>query len=338
MTRRASASPSPKATTGKAVAVTGGSGFVGGHLIEALQNDPSVSRIYVLDRIPTTQWGGKVTFHYVNINRPIEFVPPEPIHGCYHLAAICKEPGFEWNEYFETNYLGTRHVADWCAANSIDRVVFTSTAMVFKAGPDRMSEDKLPNPDTAYGISKALAEEVLHGWQSAGDGRHLSVLRPGAIFGKGAGGNFVNLQRSLKRKVFAYIGSSDTVKSCFYVKDIVSLLRTLMERDAPVTTVHGAFPQATTIKVICEAFCEAYGWQRDIPTVPLKAALAAATPLQMLNEIGIKNPVHRRRIEKLYYDTHLGSDGLAEIGFTPAFSVAEALRDWKESCAPAEIY
>ena len=325
-------------------AVFGGSGFIGQHLVSALAADPGVRRIYVLDRAPSSQWSEKVAYRYVNIDRPIDLSLPEPVDGVYHLAALCREPGFDWDQYFRTNHLGTRNVVDWVERSRVTSIVFTSTAMVFRAGPQARVEDDVLDADTAYGISKALAEEVLLGWQAradSGQSRRLGIIRPGAVFGKGCGGNFVNLHRSLKIGAFAYVGQPDTVKSCIYVKDLVALLMHLMRGGATVPDVavaHGAFPNPTSIKSICEAFCEVFGWKRMIPTVPFRAALAASLPFQVLNELGFKNPIHRRRVEKLFYSTHLSADRLVEYGFDMRYSIPEALQDWRDACAPADPY
>lgn len=330
-------------SVGAILAVVGGSGFIGNHLVAALAADPGVRRIYVLDRAPSMQWSEKVAYRYVNVDRPISLELPDQVDGVFHLAALCREPGYEWDQYFRTNHLGTRHVADWAERSGIRSIVFASTAMVFRAGPDARHEDDVLDADTAYGISKALAEEVLRGWQARGTGgaRRLGVVRPGAVFGKGCGGNFVNLHRSLKLGTFAYVGQPDTVKSCIYVKDLVALLIHLMRGGQAlpdVAVAHGAFPVATSIQSICEAFCEVFGWRRVIPTVPFRAALAASLPFQILNDLGFSNPIHRRRVEKLFYSTHLAADRLAEYDFEMQYGVAEALRDWRDSCSPADPY
>lgn len=334
---------SPREVGGRVFAIVGGSGFIGGHLVRALATDSTVRRVYVLDRVPTNQWSEKIQYRYVNIDREISLDLPEAVDGIFHLAALCREPGYPWDQYFRTNHEGTRNVVAWAERHDIRSIVFTSTAMVFRAGPAMRAEHDVLDADTAYGISKALAEEVLRGWQArvTSGTRKLAIVRPGAVFGQGCGGNFVNLHRSLKLGTFAYVGQPDTVKSCIYVKDLVGLLIHLMRRETSspdVAIAHGAYPRATSIQAICEAFCEVFGWRRVIPTVPFKAALVASLPFQILNELGVKNPIHRRRVEKLFYSTHLGADRLEELGYRLKYSLVQALQDWRVSCSPIEPY
>ena len=119
------------------------------------------------------------------------------------------------------------------------------------------------------------------------------------------------------------------------MKDLVALMRGAAELKG-WHVLHGTYPQAPTIGEICNAFCKVFGWTRVIPTVPLNLALRAAAPLQMLNELGFSNPVHKRRVEKLHYSTDIDGSGLLELDLAPTHSLVEAIQDWRDECAPAD--
>ena len=72
--------------------------------------------------------------------------------------------------------------------------------------------------------------------------------------------------------------------------------------------------------------------------MPLKFALRAAAPLQMLNEMGFSNPVHKRRVEKLHYSTDIDGSGLGDVGLSPNYSLTQAISDWRDECAPSDPY
>jgi len=91
------------------------------------------------------------------INSNIE----DKIDVCINLVALCKEPGYMWKEYFDTNYYGTKNIIEFAELNNIKKIIFTSTMMVFQACESRFSENDIKSPDTAYGISKLLAEEAF---------------------------------------------------------------------------------------------------------------------------------------------------------------------------------
>lgn len=322
----------------RVIAVTGGAGFIGGHLVDVLLSDPAVSKIYVLDKNPPRQSTPRVEFIYCDITAAIQFVPETPINTCYHLAAVCREPGYEWNEYFSVNYAGTRNVCEWASVHGIENIVFTSTVMVFSASDLIHRESDIPNADTAYGLSKALAEEALRGWQAAMPNRRLSIVRPGVVFGVGCDGNFIKLYKALRLGLFFYIGRNTTIKSCIYVKDLIGILTFASVRDVGVRIYHAVYPDPISIKEICEEFCKVFGWRRVILTIPYRLALAAALIVQGLNYLGVKNSIHYRRIQKLYFSTNLSSECLYQSGFSLAYSFRQALRDWKLDCKSGSLH
>ena len=83
----------------------------------------------------------------------------------------------------------------------------------------------MPTPNTAYGISKLVAEKIHEKWQN-GDAtqRQLTIVRPGVVFGKGENGNFTRLYWAIRGHKFAYPGRKDTIKACIYVKELVRFM------------------------------------------------------------------------------------------------------------------
>jgi GlcNAc-P-P-Und epimerase len=148
----------------KACLITGGSGFIGSHLINYLLLESRYQRIYVLDLIPPAIADEKIVYKKCGIRNPIDLNLGEDNLVCYHLAALCKEPGYDWEDYFYTNHVGTLNLIEFCEHVSISNIIFTSTMMVFRAGEERISENSITAPDTGYGISKLLAENALMCW------------------------------------------------------------------------------------------------------------------------------------------------------------------------------
>ncbi len=249
-----------------------------------------------------------------------------------HLAAVCKEPGYPWRDYYANNAEATRRLCQAADGAGVQNIVFTSTMMTFAAGPWRRSESDFCDPDTAYGCSKVQAEEILRAWQAAKPGRRLRIVRPGVVFGPGDEGNMRRLIHALRRRRFAYIGRQDTVKGCIYVKDLVQLLVQLIDDDGPHDTYHAVYPQPTPIRDIVDAINQAWGWNRRPPTIPYRFALAAAAPFALIDPLGTRFGIHPRRIQKLYLDTDISSDRLGDIGFAPQYSLHEAFADWRQEC------
>ncbi|QEN12367.1 NAD-dependent epimerase/dehydratase family protein [Mycolicibacterium sp. ELW1] len=314
-------------TTAGAVMVTGSAGFIGSALVSHLRE---IGRPVVgIDR------DAKPAAHSLRLDlktitaadlpRPC---PPTIVH----LAALSKEPGFPWRDYFANNAEATRRLCHAAGEAGVDNIVFTSSMMAFASGPWRRSESDFGDADTAYGASKLQAEEILRTWQAEKPGRRLRIVRPGVVFGPGDTGNMRRLIRGLSKGRFAYIGRDDTVKSCIYLKDMVRLLTLLTEDDGPHVTYHAVYPQPTTIHDHVDAINAAWGWDRHPRTVPYRLALAAATPFAVVDPTGARFGLHPRRIQKLQFDTNISSERLADIGFTAQYSLREAFADWRQDC------
>lgn len=315
-------------TFSDSVIVTGSSGFIGGSLVAHLRK---IGRPVVgLDRAaePATD---SLRCDLTALDEDAFDVTPRP-STIIHLAALSKEPGSPWRDYFANNAEATRRLCRAAERAGVQNIIFTSSMMAFAAGPWRRAENDFLDADTAYGCSKLQAEEILRTWQAGEAVRRLRIVRPGVVFGPGDQGNMRRLIHGLSRRRFAYIGRQDTVKSCIYLKDMLRLLVHLIDDDGPHDTYHAVYPQPTTIRDIVDAINQAWGWHRRPPTVPYRLALAAATPFGLIDPLGVRFGVHPRRIQKLHLDTNISSDRLADIGFAQQYSLPEAFADWRQEC------
>ena len=80
------------------------------------------------------------------------------------------------------------------------------------------------------------------------------------------------------------------------------------------------------------------GWKRYIPVLPFKLLIFLSYIFELLNSIGLKNPIHHRRIEKLYYSTDLSTDAVLASGFKFKYTLKSALEDWKYECGGKGLF
>ena len=319
--------------------ITGASGFIGTHLMKFFLDENRFDHLYVLDRQPPKLTDSRITHFQVDIRHIPELDFPDPPQVIYHLTALAREPGYEWDEYFQTNLTGTVEICNLAERYDIPSIITTSTMMVYRAGEQRMTENSLTAPDTAYGISKLLAEAQLKIWQAAESKRRLRIIRASVVFGKGENGNFLNLYKVLRRGLFFYIGRDTTVKSCIYVKDLVHCMDFLTTDTEQQNVYNLSFPEPTTIGEICRTMLKVFNLNSRIITVPYSLALVGGYAFEILNNLRIfKSAVHHRRIQKLYYSTNISADALKAAGFSWQYSLEDALQEWREECLPDDLY
>ncbi|MBX3132791.1 MAG: NAD-dependent epimerase/dehydratase family protein [Gemmatimonadaceae bacterium] len=313
-----------------AILLTGSAGFIAGHVTRLLNQRFPNRRVVGLDIAETPASRCAVAVRGDLLDCDIASVIREQgVTHIVHLAALCKEPGFPWRDYFRVNAQGTDRLIDAASDCGVRSIVFTSTMMVFAAGPSRRAEDDLCDPDTAYGMSKLLAERSLLQWQSSAPRRRLSIIRPGVVFGPGDYGNMTRLVHAVRRRSFAFMGRSDTKKGCIYVTDLAELIVSSLAAGESSEILHAVYPEETSIRDIVQAIADAWGIRRSPPTVPYGLALALASIVALFDPLGRRFAIHPRRIQKLYNDTNISTKRLVSRGWKPQFTLEDAFRDWR---------
>ena len=210
--------------------VFGGSGFIGRHLLESLKSRGYDRLVSVDIRHENDPLQG-VEYVQSDVRNPLDDLLPETFNEAYNFAAVHTTPGHADHEYYNTNVYGAINVTNFCTANGIDTIVFTSSIAVY--GPDETpkSEESGLEPVSAYGHSKLQAEGIHRQWAASKEQRKLAIVRPAVIFGPNEGGNFTRLPQALKTGVFFYPGRRDTIKGCGYVMELIRTFEFALSRN-----------------------------------------------------------------------------------------------------------
>lgn len=306
------------------VAIFGGSGFVGTHLTRALVRDGA--EVVIADLVPPAAPPNGIRFERTDVREPIRLARTEPFDAVYNLAAIHRTPGHEPEEYYETNVGGAVNVTDWCSAGGERYIFLTSSISVYGPAEVPMTEASTPAPESDYGRSKLEAERIHHRWLEADERRRLIVVRPGAMFGSGEGGNFTRLAESLRTRRFMYPGRSDVVKACGYVDDFVESVRFVESLPDRELTYNFAYPDAYTSRQVCEAYHRVAGTPlpRSLPAPLVRLAVAALGR----GVLGRRGSDVGQRITKLLTSTHIVPQVLIDRGFPWPHDLEAGVKLW----------
>lgn len=336
--------------------ITGGTGFIGTHLTNLLNEMHPECKVYNLDIVepgsinkaieeklaswatvkdykPALKKGQHLgsTLIKCDVRKPIELpegVTPTPDDIIFNFAAVHRTPGHPDIAYFETNIRGAENVTAFADKHGIRRMVFTSSIAPYGAAEQLKTEETLPTPNTPYGISKLVAEKIHIAWAAAGADRKLLIVRPGVVFGKGENGNFSRLYRGIKSGKFAYPGRKDTIKACIYVKELVRFMMWYVNHEhTRVDLFNMTFEPAYTIERICESMKTATGIHRHIIDIPNWLIMPAAT---VIGAMGAPMGICPARVKKLQISTNICGKKLAASGYKFKWTFDEALADWFE--------
>lgn len=201
--------------------VTGGTGFVGSHLIDLLLGKGF--EVSTLKRPASNiRWleGKNVKFiegDLFSIRALEEAV--EGVDYVFHIAGVVKsktEEGFE-----KGNHIATKNLLESVFEHnkSIKKFIHISSQALCgpTPGPEPIDEDYIPKPITAYGRTKLKAENEVLKYR---DKFPVTIIRPPAVFGERDSEIFVYF-KSFKMGLNSVIGFDDKLLSLVYVKDLV---------------------------------------------------------------------------------------------------------------------
>lgn len=323
--------------------ITGGTGFIGTHLTYLLNEVHPDVNVWNLDIVkpgtpnpvvknykPAVREGEKLGSTWVkcDVRKPIGDLPftPGPEDVIFNFAAVHRTPGHEDIEYFETNIRGAENICAFAEKYGIKKMVFTSSIAPYGASEQLKTEDTLPTPNTAYGISKLVAEKIHLAWEKGSADRQLLIVRPGVVFGKGENGNFSRLYWGIRKHTFCYPGRRDTIKACVYVKELVRFMLWAIEGDMGQYQIFNCtFEPAYTIEQIVKAMKKVTGLTQFVPYVPNSIIMPAAA---FVNLLGSPMGICPARVKKLQISTNICGKKLAECGYQFKWTFEEALKDW----------
>jgi UDP-glucose 4-epimerase len=210
--------------------VTGGAGFVGSHVAEAL-----VARgdeVHVLDSLVTGSReklpeGAELHVGDIRTDARELFAAVRP-EVCVHLAAQAdvgtsvERPDYD----AEVNVLGTVQVLEAARAHGT-HVVFSSTGgAIYGECDGPAAEDAPRQPISPYGISKLAGEEYVAGWNRLFGSRHVS-LRFANVYGARqeatleGGVIAIFLERMAAGEPTRIFGDGRQTRDFIYVGDVV---------------------------------------------------------------------------------------------------------------------
>jgi Nucleoside-diphosphate-sugar epimerases len=317
--------------------VVGGSGFIGRHLLRTLAAQGNYHRIDSIDLVEPEERVPSVAYHRLDATRTLPETLADETTTIYNLAAHRTFPGFADAEYFRTNVGSTERVLELAERTRVRRIVFTSTMSVYRPGDDAKTETSQIDPVNAYGASKVEAERLHDLWLDAEHDRQLVICRPAVIFGFRDNGNFTRLSRALEKGYFVFVGRRDTIKSCGYVCDLIDSFDFAIQRQERKIIYNFSYPERYTIEEIVEAFCSVANYRRPRLVLPRGLLQLAALPFELGNAIGLKNPIHRKRLTKLNEATNIIPKWLMDQGFVFKTDLRSALESWYRDSGSREF-
>ena len=315
------------------ILVTGGSGFIGSHLVETLCSGGERVRCLLRRK------------NYARLPPQAEAVFGELISGAgleealygvdtvIHVAGVTK--ALTADDYYAGNTRATENLARAMKGRAIRRLVHVSSLAA--AGPSLdgtpIGEDAAPHPLTHYGKSKLAAERVVR--ELVPD---AVIVRPPVVYGPRDTDVF-RILKPLTQGIAFQLGGGERWFSAIYVKDLVEGLMTAARAaEAAGRTYFLANSKPVSWSELGAATARIIGRKARILRVPVAVAYSAGWCAEMVAHLtrkpGIISREKVREAQCSYWtcDTRRAAE---EIGFearTPLDAgLAETLAWYREA-------
>ena len=267
--------------------VTGGSGFIGGHLVERLVGEGT--RVRALARSDASA-------------KTLSDLGAEPVRGdlsdrasleagaegadlAFHLAAHLGDWG-DWKEFESGNVDGTENALAACAAAGVRRFVHCGTEAALMAGQPLVQVDEeaplRPDSRAPYPATKARAELAVRRANSSGF--ETLTVRPRFVWGKGDTTLLPEMVRTVKAGQWAWVGGGRNVTDTAHVDNVVEGMLLAAEKGRPGEAYFVTDGEPVVFREFVTAMIETQGVEPPDRSLPAWTA----SPLARISEAAWK--------------------------------------------------
>ena len=296
--------------------VTGGAGFIGSHLVDALLDEGHAVR--VLDDLSSGHRNNlpkQVELTEADVTDPVAVERAfDGVDGCFHLAAIASvaRSHREWLCTHQVNLTGTINVFDQARPSPHHReipVVYASTAAIYgNCGSFPVDEESPAAPLSAYGADKHACElharvaGAIHGVPTVGL-RFFNLYGPRQDpLSPYSGVISLFADRLLRGEPVEIFGDGEHARDFTYIHDAVgALLRAMPAANTSAFVFNVCTGKATSVRSLAQLMAELCGTELVVHHRPARCGDI---------RISIGDP--RRAAERLGFTAQTTlSDGLA---------------------------
>lgn len=319
------------------VFVTGGSGFVGGHVIEHLaarghevramaRSEKSAALVRDLGATP--------------VRCDLDEVAADHLAGTevvIHAAARAEDWGTR-EEFFRANVAGTERLLDAARAAGVRRFVLVGTEAALFEGRDLVDVDEsAPYPARQrylYSESKAEAERLVLAANAPGVIETLSI-RPRLVWGPRDGSILPAILRMHAEGSFAWLDGGRARTSTTHVRNVAHALELALTAGVPGRAYFVADEGTRTMRAFLGALVDAAAGvslgARSLPSWLARPLARLVEGTYRLLAIRRAPPMTRFAIDMMS-STVTVSDARArrELGYAPIVSVEEGLRELRD--------
>lgn len=212
--------------------VTGGTGFIGSHLVDSLIEDTRWSEVKCLVRNREKWLTGK---QYSRVKGDLHSISVlkealQNVDVIFHLAGVVKAP--TQKEFDYSNVEATENLIRVAQKAGIKKMVILSSLAAAGPSPNNpLTEDAPMKPVSKYGKSKEKMERMIH--DICTSDQSITILRPPAVYGPREDQIYTYF-KILNKHVSPVIGDGKTPRiSMVYISDLIRGIKKAADHTEP---------------------------------------------------------------------------------------------------------
>ncbi len=311
------------------VLVTGGTGFIGRHLVKALLAKGSAVRILSRKRGDVRLFkdtGLEWVCGDLTVKESLQEIARD-VDVVFHLAAQMGTWGLDSKHFANVNVQGTQNILEECVDKGVKQFILASTPGVQGKGDPHANETLPFKPPYDYERTKCEAEKLVIKSSRYSD-LQVTIIRPDFVYGPGDLRR-LSLYRAIKQKKFYIVGSGKSILHPTYVEDLIQGFGLVMNNQVAFGEIYNiAGPHQITVEDYVRVISKALDVPVPLVKIPKPLALAMAMAFEIISKVSGNEPyISRSRIEFLTQSHGLDIDkARTQLGYAPKYDFEEGIR------------
>ncbi|MDO4689755.1 MAG: NAD(P)-dependent oxidoreductase [Fusobacterium sp.] len=221
------------------ILITGATGFLGKYTIQELEeNNYEIVAFGRNEKIGKSLLSKRVSFFKGDFTKIEDlYEAAENVDMIVHAGALSTIWG-RWEDFYNTNVLGTENVLEVCRKKRIKRLVYISSPSIYADAKDQINikeeEAPLENELNFYIKSKILAEKKVKEYSDV----NTVILRPRGIFGIGDTSIIPRLLKLNQEKAIPLFDNGENKVDISCVENVALAIRLALESEKAVGNVY----------------------------------------------------------------------------------------------------
>lgn len=316
------------------VLVTGGTGFIGRSLVDALlqkgvqvgvltRKASKVAALWPARQVEVVVGDVTGSDPLTDACRGVETI----FHLASHSPAVGEKPEAEEAMHKAVTVEGTQKLIRAAIVGGVKKLVFLSSVKAMGEGSELcLDECSAAHPETAYGKAKLEAEAVVLEAGRRG-GIHVCVVRLPPVYGR-ENPNLLRMIQALDRRYFFSMKPVKNKRSMVHVEDVVQAA--LLAVESPVAnqkTYIVTDGQEYSTSDVCSRICQILGrrmprWTVPLPLLRLVARTGDLIGAGLRRRFIFNSALLHRLTSSAWYSS---GKIQRELGYKPAHTIEDAL-------------